>query len=156
MIMNLLSLSTAVVWVEFLTVSLAKYVFSGTAIKEWYSKFQSVAILSDYLSVMIGILLGKFLFPSWPLIYSGILVQIVHDLLFYYLVLLPMPFGHNAIIDLLKKYAKQSSGWIILYDAFMIGSSVLLYESLEEVPYDKVVLALLIGVYALTYILYTR
>lgn len=154
--MNLLSLSTAVVWVEFLTVSLAKYVFTGTAVKEWYTKFQSVAVLSDYLSVMIGILLGKFLFPTWPLIQSAILVQVIHDTLFYYLVLLPMPVGHNAIIDLLKKYAKQSSAWIILYDAFMIGSSVFLYESFEDVEYDKLVLGLLIGIYALTYILYTK
>jgi hypothetical protein len=154
--MNLLSLSTAVVWVEFLTVTLAKYVFSGTAVKEWYSKFQSVAILSDYLSVMIGILLGKFLLPSWPLLYSAILVQILHDTLFYYLVLLPMPTGHNAVIDLLKKYAKQSSAWIILYDSFMIGSSVLLYESFEKISYNKLVLGLLVGIYALTYILYTK
>lgn len=154
--MNLLPLSTAVIWIEFLTVALAKYVFNGTAIKEWYHKFQSVAVLSDYLSVMIGILLGKFLMPSLPLLYSALIVQILHDILFYVLVLTPMPTGHNAVIDLLKTYSKQGGIGIILYDSFMIGSSVVLYETIQNYSNSSLILSLLIGIYALTYIVYTR
>ena len=154
--MNLLPLSTAVIWVEVLTVVLAKYAFNGTAIKEWYHKFQSVAVLSDYLSVMIGILLGKFLLPSLPLLYSAIIVQVLHDVLFYLFVLTPMPTGHNAVIDLLKTYSKQGGVGIILYDSFMIGSSVKLYETIQKYSTSSLVLSLLIGIYALTYLVYTR
>jgi hypothetical protein len=154
--MNLLPLSTAVIWIEFLTVALAKYAFNGSAIKNWYDKFQSVAVLSDYLSVMIGILLGKFLMPSLPLLYSALIVQVLHDILFYILVLTPMPTGHNAVIDLLKTYSKQAGVGIILYDSLMIGSSVVLYETIQNYSNSSLILSLLIGIYALTYIVYTK
>lgn len=154
--MNLLPLSTAVIWVEFLTVVLAKYAFNGTAIKEWYHKFQSVAVLSDYLSVMIGILLGKFLMPSLPLLYSSLIVQVLHDVLFFILVLTPMPTGHNAVIDLMKTYSKQAGVGIILADSIIMASSVKLFEAIQGYSTSSLVLSLLIGIYALTYIVYTR
>jgi hypothetical protein len=154
--MDFLTLSTGVVWVEVLTVLLAKYVFVGSAIKEWYTKFQGVAVLSDYLSVMIGVLLGKFLLPKMALVHAALIVQIVHDILFNFLILSPMPVGHNMVIDLLKKYAKQSTWYIILYDSFMIASSVLLGQSLASLSREKIILLLLVGMYALTYAIYTR
>ena len=154
--MDLLSLSTGVMLVEFLNVLIAKYFFFGSAIKEWYNKFQIVAVLSDYSSIILGILLGKFFFPKLPMLYSAILVQVLHDILFTLFVVNPMPVGHNAIIDLMKNYAKQSGYGIIMYDSLLMGSSVLLGQYLTSVSRDKVILLLLIGVYALTYAIYTK
>lgn len=154
--MNLLNLSTSALTAEFLTVVLTKYVFTGTAIKEWYNKFQSVAIITDYSSIMIGVLLGKFLFPKLPLIVSSIIVQVVHDLLFYLLVIIPLPLGHNAVIDLMKKYANQLGFGVIAYDAGMMAATVLMYEQMSSLSKDFMVLWLLSVIYALTYIIYTK
>jgi hypothetical protein len=154
--MNLLNLSTSALTAEFLTVVLTKYVFTGTAIKEWYNKFQSVAIVTDYSSIMIGVLLGKFLFPNLPIIVSSIIIQVVHDVLFYLLVVVPLPLGHNAVIDLMKKYANQSGFGIIVYDAGMMAATVLMYEQMSSLSKDFMVLWLLSVIYGLTYIIYTK
>jgi len=154
--MDLLPLVTASLWVDFLTVVLSKYYFAGNAIREWYNKFQYVAVLSDNLSVMIGITLGRLLFPKLNLVLSSVIVQMVHDIFFGAVVLPLIPIGHNTMIDLLKSYQTESSFGILGYDAFMMTSTVLLMGYLGKVNKEIVTLLAMIGAYALTYIIYTK
>jgi small ligand-binding sensory domain FIST len=154
--MDLLSLATAAIWIDFFTVFLAKYAFQGTAIKQWYNQFQYVAVLSDVLSVMIGVLLGHILFPKMNLILASIIVQVVHDVFFSIVVLGSIPTGSNTMIDVLKTYATESSYGILLYDAFMMGSTVMLMNYLLTVKKEYVTVLALLGGYALTYIIYTK
>jgi hypothetical protein len=154
--MDLLSLATAAIWVEFLTITVSKYVFKGSAIKEWYNQFQSVAVLSDILSVMIGILLATILFPKTNLFVSAIGVQILHDLFFGSVVLNMIPTGHNTMIDVFKKYAAESSYGIVIADSVIISSTILLMNYLNSFNKQTLTLLALIGSYSLTYILYTN
>lgn len=154
--MDILSLATAAIWVDFFTVVLAKYSFTGSAIKQWYNQFQYVAVLSDVSSVMIGILLARILFPKLNLLVAAIIVQVVHDIFFSAVVLNSIPTGHNSMIDVLKTYASESSYGILFYDAFMIGATVMLMNYLSGVRKDVVLLAALLGGYSLTYIIYTK
>ena len=154
--MDLLSLTTAAIWVDFFTVVLAKYTFKGVAIKQWYSEFQYVAVLSDVLSLMIGVMLAHVLFPKVNLIVAAVIVQIVHDLLFGGVVLSLIPTGHNSMIDLFKTYAVESSYGILLYDSLMMVLGVLLMNYLSTMKKEIVTLLALIGAYALTYIIYTK
>jgi hypothetical protein len=84
---------------------------------------------------------------------TSIGIQLVHDVLFYLLVILPVPLGHNAMIDLFKRYATENSWKILPYDSLMIGSTVVLGSQLtgEWTPFIG-----LLGLYALSYIVYTR
>jgi len=155
--MNLFHLASAVVWVDFLTLAVHKFVYNmGNSLDVWYAEFGMTAVLSDCLVIIIGILLAQTLFPSMPLVLAAILVQLVHDVLFYLLVILPVPAGQNRIIDLFKAYATENSWKILAYDAFMIGSTVLLGQYLAGLSQKNVSLVGLIGTYALTYIIYTR
>jgi hypothetical protein len=154
--MDILSLATAAIWVEFLTITVSKYVFKGSAIKEWYNQFQSVAVLSDILSVMIGILLATILFPKTNLFVSAIGVQILHDLFFGSVVLNMIPTGHNTMIDVFKKYAAESSYGIVIADSVIISSTILLMNYLNSFNKQTLTLLALIGSYSLTYILYTN
>ena len=154
--MDLLSLATAAIWVDFFTVVLAKYVFKGVAIKQWYGQFQYVAVLSDVLSLMIGVMLAQLLFPKMNLIFAAVIVQIVHDLLFGGIVLGLVPTGHNSMIDLFKTYASESSYGIIVYDSLMMVLGVLLMNYFSTIKKEIVTLLALIGAYALTYIVYTK
>jgi hypothetical protein len=154
--MDLLSLTTAAIWVNFFTVVLAKYTFNGVAIKQWYSQFQYVAVLSDVLSLMIGVMLAHVLFPKVNLIVAAVIVQVIHDLLFGGVVLSLIPTGHNSMIDLFKTYAVESSYGILLYDSLMMVLGVLLMNYLSTMKKEIVTLLALIGAYALTYIIYTK
>lgn len=155
--MNLLSIVSAVVWVDFFTIALHKFVNLGRSLDTWYAKFGMVAVLSDCLVIVLGILLAQMLFlPSTVLglALTSIGIQLVHDVLFYLLVILPVPKGHNAMIDLFKTYATENSWKILPYDSLMIGATVFFASELEDKEWTPFVG--LLGLYALTYIIYTR
>lgn len=156
--MNLLHISSAVVWVDFVTMALSK-VFSMTrSLDVWYQKFGIVAILSDCLVIVLGILLAQFVAPSasvTTLALTSVGIQMVHDVLFYLVVILGIPKGHNSMIDLFKSYSAEGGYKILIADALMIGGTVFLGDHLTQYN-DKIVTFIgLLGVYALTYILYT-
>lgn len=157
--MNLLHISSAVVWVDFFTMALSK-VFSMTkSLDVWYQQFGIVAVISDCLVIVLGILIAQFISPAasaTTLALTSVIIQIIHDYLFYIGVILPIPKGHNAMIDLFKRYSSEGSYKIILADSAMIASTVFLGDYLTQYS-DKVVSFVgLLGAYALTYILYTK
>jgi len=154
--MEILSLATAAIWVDFFTVVVSKYIFRGSAIKQWYNQFQSVAVISDILSVMIGILLAHALLPKLDLLVSAVIVQVIHDVFFSTVVLGLVPTGHNSIIDLFKNYAVESSYGILVADAVIVVSTVLLMKYLNTLKKEIITLLALIGAYGLTYIIYTN
>ena len=154
--MNLLQIISAVVWVDFFTIALHKFINLGRSLDTWYAQFGMVAVVSDCLVIVLGILLAQLLFAPTALIglvLTSVGIQVVHDVLFYLFVILPIPEGHNSMIDLFKQYAIENSWKILPYDSFMIASTVLLASQLRGkwTPFVG-----LLGVYALTYIIYTR
>ena len=154
--MNLLQITSAVVWVDFFTIALHKAVNLGNSLDAWYTTFGMVGVLSDCLVIVLGILLAQLLFAPTSvlgLMLTSVGIQMVHDVLFYLFVILPIPAGHNAMIDLFKRYASENSWKILPYDGFMIASTALLASYLKGpwVPFIG-----LLGLYALTYIIYTR
>ena len=92
------------------------------------------------------------------LIFAGIAcaVQLVHDLLFHFFVVEPIPKGHNAMIDLFKRYNASGSYRILIADSAMMIGSAAIASFLASQP---VVVSLFTGtmaVYAVPYILATR
>jgi uncharacterized protein YacL len=153
--MNILNISTAVLWVDFVTIALSKFFHLGKSLDTWYAKFGMTAVLSDCLVIILGILLAQFLFPQNVLL-ASVVIQLLHDYLFYIGVIIPIPRGHNAMIDLFKEYAKENSYKVLVADSLMIGSSVLLAEHFSTVKPQVVTFLGLLAVYALSYIVYTR
>ena len=154
--MNLLHISSAVVWVDFFTIALHRMMGLGNSLDKWYTQFGIVAVISDCLVIVIGILIAKMFFPSFPLLPTAVAIQVLHDILFYLLVILPIPRGHNSMIDLFKDYANENGWGILVADSIMIGSTVLIGDYLSKLSVPIVQLTGLTGLYALTYILYTK
>ena len=129
--MDLIDISSAVVWVDFITITLHKFFNLGRSLDKWYSMFGIVAVISDCLVLVLGILLAKLILPNatlFMLVISSIVIQLIHDYLFYLFVILKIPVGHNSMIDLFKEYAKENSWKILVADSMMIGSSVILAD----------------------------
>lgn len=157
--MNLLHISSAVVWVDFFTMALSKVFNMTKSLHVWYEKFGIVAVISDCLVIILGIMIAQFISPSasvFNLAMISVVVQIIHDYLFYILVILGLPKGHNAMIDLFKTYSFEGGYKIILADSIMIASTVFLGDYLTMFNEKTVSFVGLLGVYALTYILYTQ
>lgn len=157
--MNLLHISSAVVWVDFLVILISRFFPMTTALDTWYKQFQAVAVLNDCLVIILGILLAQFLYPKasvGTLAIVSVVIQIIHDTLFYIGVIVPIPKGHNVMMDLFKKYANEGGYKILIADSLMISGTVFLADYLSNYKYEIVSFVGLLGVYALTYMIYTR
>lgn len=156
--MDLLHISSAVVWVDFFTIVLTKLFPLTRSINVWYDKFGIVAVLSDCLVIILGIMISQFLVPGasvTTLALTSVGVQVVHDVLFYLLVILGIPKGHNSMIDLFKSYSAEGGYKILIADALMISGTVFLGDYFTTLNKKIVTFLGLLGAYAMTYILYT-
>lgn len=157
--MDLLHISSAVVWVDFLVILISRFYPLTKSLDVWYKDFGIVAALNDCLVIVIGILLAQFVKPNagvTDLAIVSVMIQVVHDFLFYIGVILPIPKGHNSMIDLFKRYSQEGGYQIILADSAMVASTVYLSDYLYNFSTDKVVFIGLLGLYAITYIIYTH
>lgn len=157
--MNTLSLLSATLVVEFLVIFCIKVLNMGKTSKLWYKEFGIVAVICDVCSVMIGIILASFLVPKSSILVlaaASIFVQMIHDIFFYLFVILPLPLGTNAMIDMMKKYSEEASYSIIFGDAIMMISSVLVYGLLSTQSMKINIFTGILGLYAITYIINTK
>jgi hypothetical protein len=124
----------AVILVDIFAMILARNNIAGNVINEWYNKFTFGAFVADIASICFGIFLSLFLFKNvFPknsftpvnFIVCVVLIQLLHDLLFS-IVIRSYPSRQNKMMDLFKSYVNENSWKILLVDAIMMISSVLL------------------------------
>lgn len=157
--MKLLDILSAVAVVDFVVIALSKIFNLGKSLDTWYAKFGMTAVLSDCLVIVLGILLALLINPKASLlnlVLLAVFIQIVHDLVFYFAVIRPVPKGQNEIIDLFKEYASENSWKIIVADSAMIASTVLLADYFSKISDSIVVFTGLLSTYAITYIIYSH
>ena len=153
------ALFAATAWVDFAVIVLSKVFPLTKSLGTWYADFGLNAVAMDVLIIVLGIALAKLLFPAasgLTLIGIAVAIQIVHDLLFY-LIILMVPPGQNRVMDLFKRYAAEGSWKILVADSAMVAASVYGMELLDGVLTDDQVLWTgLLGLYSLLYVLYTK
>jgi uncharacterized protein YacL len=157
--MKLLDIVSAVVVVDFATIVLSKFFNLGKSLDKWYAKFGMTAVLSDCLIIVLGIQLALLIEPKagwFHLLMMALAIQVFHDIWFYFAVIVPIPKGHNQIIDLFKEYADENSYKIVVADSLMVVSTVVLAETLSYYQESVVAFVGLLATYALTYIIYTK
>lgn len=157
--MDLLSLVSAVLVVEFGVIFLIKILNMGRISKLWYKEFGITAVLCDISSVTIGVMIANLIVPNagvLQLASAAVIFQILHDVFFYIFVIRPLPHGTNAMIDMMKTYAAEETYTPIIGDSFMMISTVLMYVFLTRQKRDVTALVGVMGLYAITYIIYTK
>lgn len=135
----------------------------GLPLNKWYTKFGLLAVISDVTIIAIGFALARWVYNTWfsgqgLWVFLGLLVaiQAVHDILFYLGVILPLPRGVNAMMDVFKEYAASGGGKIIVGDAVLMLGSAAIFLGLERLPASGQWFVGILTAYALPYILYTR
>lgn len=161
---DVIRLFFAILSLDTIVLFLTRYFdIGGYSLNKWYDKFGIVAVLSDVTIILIGFLIANFVYPfifeKYSLIYFLVLVvivQAIHDFLFYIGVIVPIPLGNNQLIDVFKEYARENSYKIILGDAGLMLGSAALYEIYRNLsPMSASALATFTA-YSLTYILFTK
>jgi len=116
------------------------YIRSKT-LREWYQKYGLAAIIADVLSIMIGVIAARYIYSTFftgnpgifVFIIIAVLFQMSHDLLFAVL-FNSVPRGKSQILDTFKDYGKEIGFTILLADASMIISTILLGSILADIP----------------------
>lgn len=153
--------------------------FWGELINIWYDKFGLVAIMLDMLIVLIGFWITQKLYTYffgassissstssnkitlwdslWKFLIIFLVVQIIHDILFYLLVLKNSK-GSNAIFDLINSYGNKHGIYTILGDSLMVILSVIMAWILlnNEVKFSTYVICILCSLYIIGYALYMK
>jgi hypothetical protein len=98
---------------------------SGKTIREWYSKFTIGAYSMDIASLTIGTYLATLLTPNFymQLLYV-IIIGLIHDTSFA-LFLNSINTKSSKILEFFKDYAKEYGKKILLVDALMLVSTLL-------------------------------
>jgi hypothetical protein len=158
----------AVLLVDVIVIFLVRYFpdLFGSIINAWYDRFGLSAVIADVLIIVLGFLLAQIIYKNYlkpeygynPVIFAGLLVliQIIHDLLFYFGIVQTIPGGHNAMIDFFKRYGESGSFKVILADsAMMLGSFGIASFLASAQPITNIFMGIL-GAYTVPYILTTR
>lgn len=159
---NPVNIVLAVIVVDIFALILTRNNLVGEVIKEWYKKFTIGAFIADVCSISFGIFLSLILFKyvlpknSFNLItfiISVVIIQLIHDLTFativnYY------PEKQNNMMDLFKKYVGEHSWKILLVDASMMISSVLLIYLFYQLDNVIIYTLLAFSLYFAMFLLY--
>jgi len=157
-----LPIITAILIVEIITIILSfTHITQSGFLKVWYKEYKLSAVLADVSLIFLGIVIARALYPfvfdTFSILYfilSVVVIQVIHDILFY-IMIRQIPKGVNKIIDILKDYADEISYWAILGDSAMMISSVLFAGLLANFDMNTNIIILAFLVYILQFILYT-
>jgi hypothetical protein len=123
----------------------------------WYNKFSISATISDVSIIFIGIIITRYLytkiFSSFNIIKFLLLaglVQIIHDILFYYL-FKNIEDGKNSMLDIFKKYADELGGKILFGDSFLVMIPIFIGSLLAYKDTNTNIVLLVVLIYLLPY-----
>ena len=165
---DLFHIFTAVLIIDLIVIFLVRYFpdIFGCTVNKWYDDFGLAAVIGDVGIIVIGFLIARFIYTNFiqksygwsPLIFTGllVLVQAVHDILFYVGVILPIPRGHNAMIDVFKDYAQNGGVMPIFADSAMMIGSALIAMALKGYDTSTVSSVLIFALYTLSYVIFTK
>ena len=103
----------------------------GKYIKEWYKNFTIGAYVMDILSIVIGTYIATRLTNNfYQQIILVIIVGLIHDLSFGFF--LNRSGIRTPVLNLFKNYADELGSTILLVDALMLVSTIVLGYFLKE------------------------
>ena len=135
-------------------------IIDSKVLKEWYSKYNLSAVIADVLVIFIVLILTNYIynyfFTSFSIIKFiclALIIQIIHDILFYILIT-KIPRGMNKMIDTFKDYANETSYRAIIGDSLMIIMSCLKGYNLIEKSTETNINILIVFLYLTPYLIY--
>lgn len=135
--------------------------FKSIFLKQWYLNFNISAVIMDVFILVIGFIITRYLYKKmfneyklWKFILLFLIVQIIHDILFYILFEHVIPKGNNTVIDLFKKYGKEVGFGAIIGDSFMVILSCIIASLLVNKNVNFNIIFCILIVYIIPYLIF--
>jgi hypothetical protein len=130
----------------------------------WYKKYGLSAVIADTLILVIGMIIARGIYSKifgdqfniFKFAFLVLIIQITHDLVFYFGIIKQLPPGVNHMIDMFKDYAQEVSAGAILGDSIMITMAVLFASIFAGFNNNINIIILIIVVYLMPYILHAK
>ncbi len=133
-------------------------------LKKWYDLYGLAAVLGDTLIIFLGLIIARYV---WTLVVGGedrkfnlflfiglaLLIQITHDVLFYWFFKTVAP-GRNRMLDVFKAYAKETGVGAIIGDSSMMISAALIASYLAGQSLNTNLIVLFVSIYLVPYFVY--
>jgi hypothetical protein len=160
---NYLPIFNAVVITDMIVILLSIFkIINSSVLKQWYRSFNLSAVICDVLIIIIGIIITRFLYPYFFKEYSlmnfiilAVIVQIVHDLLFYKL-FMSIPKGSNQMLDVFRDYGKEVGFNAVIADSAMMILSCVLTSYLVNKSLNFNIIVSIISIYIIPYLIYNN
>jgi uncharacterized protein YacL len=134
--------------------------FKSKTLKEWYTKFNLSAIIADVFILVIGFIIVRLIYSSifstfsiLKFILLLVIVQTIHDILFYFLVI-NIKRGSNKMIDTFKDYIKEHNASILFADSLLIISGGLFSSYIANYSFSFNIGLLIILIYLIPFFLH--
>ena len=134
----MLALLNAALVTDLVVIALSLNVFKSKTLTQWYREFGIGAVIADVLILVLVVWLAHFLYQGNIFVIACIAVglQLIHDLLFG--AFIQQYQGKSPIFNIFKEYAKEHGTNILVADAMMILSTVLLEQVFSMSQYNEI------------------
>ena len=143
-IYSMLALLNAALVTDLVVIALSLTVFKSKTLTQWYREFGIGAVIADVLVLVLVVWLAHFLYQGNVFITACIAVglQLTHDLLFA--AFIQQYQGKSPIFNVFKEYAKEHGASILVADAMMVLSTVLLERIFSMSRYNEILSVFLV------------
>ena len=134
----MLALLNAALVTDLVVIALTIYVFKSKMLTYWYREFGIGAVIADVLILVLVVWLAHFLYQGNIFVTACIAVglQLIHDLLFG--AFIQQYQGKSPIFNVFKEYAKEHGAYILVADAMMVMSTVVLEQVFSMSAYNDI------------------
>jgi len=131
------------------------------SLRNWYNLFNLSAFITDVLSIVIGVIISRYLYPlifeDYNIYYFLILtviIQLIHDLIFS-LFFTSVPRGKSKMLDVFKDYGNELGFQILIADGLMMISTIILGGFLANYSINFNIILIISLMYISQYLLYS-
>lgn len=142
-------------------------------INSWYDNLGWTAVILDVLSILIGFYLARFLYnylvknkyitqkkdntDFLKFLVLVLMIQILHDFIFYFKVIKPTRKGINTVIDEFKYYAEDIKQGAVIADSIIyLITTPLLYYIIKNNNDDVNIFTTIFSFYLIGYFLHQK
>jgi hypothetical protein len=140
-------------------VALTGITFQSQVLFNWYKKYTLEAVIADVFIIVLGLILARYLYPKIFSEFSlikfiglAVIIQIIHDILFYQLVL-AIPRNKSAIIDTFYEYGKENGAKAIIADSMMMILASILFSYFGNKSLNTNIITLISSIYITVYLI---
>jgi hypothetical protein len=149
----MICLINAALLTDLVVIALLLTTFSSKTLTHWYREFGLGAVLADVLVLVLVVWLANYLYQGNLFIIAMIAVgiQLIHDLLFG--AFIQQYQGNSRILNVFKGYVKEHGAYILVADAMMVISTVLLKHIFSTITFNEILSVFLL--YLVPYFVYS-